>query len=352
MRINNIEVVDRHARPSVLSKVALRTFFINDGSFTDPYAISSVSIYDALDNMTPSGILETSSNQIASGSMETALMVFAPSGGTNPSGSETNDNAARQAEVVVAVDGVITEQFRPGNYTGQLGTASLDYDEGNDPAGICSGVSGVYRLGTGEYAVVLDGGIDLSGVRHGEHGPTPNKASAAGDYIDVWTVKMTQNSEWTTVINQFKLFTDTFYNITEPLLLRTSHRLLNKHVSLGSRVDLKISTEMTVENRNIDQNIKNLMKDIGIKNTGIKIEKVNESPHLPSFVTVSGFADTSGLLDVTADNTIVHNWGTYDLSSIGDNHKLGSHAGTYYITAEYEILNQKIVTKPMPIIVT
>ena len=75
--------------------------------------------------------------------------------------------------------------------------------------------------------------------------------------------------------------------------------------------------------------------------------------HLPSRVTVSSFADTSGILDISADNTIVHSWDTDDLSLNDNKAEYGGFCvGTYYITAQYDILNQKIITKPMPVIVT
>jgi len=247
----------------------------------------------------------------------------------------------------VKTGGVVREAFKEREYKGELGT-SIEEDS---PANLASGVSGVYRLGLGEYAVVLDGGLSLSGVRH-DGVESVNKASGTGDYIDVWTVKLTENSPWSTFINNFRLFSDTFYTLTEPLLLRTSNRLINKHVSLGSKIDLKISTEMTVENRNISQDTKNLMKEIGLNKAAIKIERVNEGSHLPSRVTVSSFAATSGLLDVTADNTLVHSWDTDDLSLNDNKSDMGGFVGTYYITAQYTILNQKIISSPMPIIVT
>ena len=358
MQINNIQVVDRHARPAVLSKVALRTFFINDGDFADPYAISSVSIYHKAANQAPSGIFETSSGVISSGHYTDALIVFAPSAATSPSDAGPHNNAMRERGAKVFIDGILTESYKERNFTGEI-SDHYGSPADSDPArgkGAASGVSGVYRLGAGEYAVVL--GPGFSGCLH-TGANTENKASSTGDYIDVWTVKLTETSDWTTYINSFTLYNDTFYNITEPLLLRTTNRLTNKHITLGSKIDLKITTDMTVENRSIDQNIKNLVKDIGLKEIGVKIEKVNEGSNLPARVTVSSFDDTGAFVDVTADNTLVFNWDTQQIANLSNNtvekqkrEDIGSPKGTYYITAQYTVLNQKIISSPMPVIVT
>ncbi len=42
MQLNGTAVVDRHNRPTVIQKVALRAFFINDGEYYDPNDISGV----------------------------------------------------------------------------------------------------------------------------------------------------------------------------------------------------------------------------------------------------------------------------------------------------------------------
>ncbi len=36
MQLNGVTVVDRHNRPTVIQKVDLRAFFINDGEYYDP----------------------------------------------------------------------------------------------------------------------------------------------------------------------------------------------------------------------------------------------------------------------------------------------------------------------------
>jgi len=45
MLVNNTTVVDRGNRPNISQRVGLRTYFINDGAYVDPFEISSVLIF-------------------------------------------------------------------------------------------------------------------------------------------------------------------------------------------------------------------------------------------------------------------------------------------------------------------
>ena len=172
--INSVEVVDRHNRPAVQSRVLLRTYFINDGEYTDPYAISSVHVFKRAQNLSPSSVLDTD-GLVASGSTSSAAMVF--------SMSDTG---------VVATD----PQFASSNYTGLLAGPSDD----TLPV-FCSGVSGVYKMGAGTFFCVLDGliGASLSGVDQNKN-TIQNSASSTTRYMDIWTVKMTEGSDWSTYL--------------------------------------------------------------------------------------------------------------------------------------------------------
>jgi len=319
--INNVEVVDRNNRPPVESKVMLRTYFINDGDFFDPYAISSVHVFNRSENISPNAVLN-SEGVVASADTSTAYMVFGP---------------GSKQEGVVGTDSAFDES----NYTGQV----APFDPLTHTR--CSGVSGIYHLNTGEFAAVLDGTIDLSGVdQNGTE--IENTASFATRYIDIWTIKIAQDTDWKTYINNFELFDDAVIVITEPLLLRTKNTLFNKQVILGSRVDLKIGTEITVENQNIDESVKNLFRTSLISNPSVIIKKHNEDSNLPSLVWVS----KPGLdqnISITSDNTIVYPFDTVaDLSNVEN---LGSRSGTYSLQVEYNILSEKIVSPQMYFIV-
>jgi len=323
--INNIPVSDRNNRPQVDSKVMLRTYFINDGTYQDPYAVSTVHVFDRSNNLSPNTILDDR-GLVASSMTGQARMVFSPSG-TGELGTDTS--------------------FDSSNYTGEAPNVEVE-------AGVferqCSGVSGIYKLGTGEFASVLDGGLGsiLSGLdQNGD--VIQNATSSTGRYIDVWTVKMSTDSAWSIYINNFELYDNTVFTVTEPLLLRSKNRLYNKRVILGSKTDLKIGTEITVENENINEDIKNIFKDSVITSATVVIKKHNEDSNLPSRVTVvSATSDVS----ITSDDTIVYTFDTVnDLKNgnpadleVGD---LGSKTGTYSVQVTYNMLAEKIVSPLM-----
>jgi len=305
MQLNGTSVVDRNNRPTVLQKVGLRAFFINDGVYVDPYDISAVTIFDKSANFTPSTILDD--NLIASGiDASIVRMNYAPSGDMSPS-----------------------------NY---------------NPDTDITSTSGVYRVKEGEYIVVLDGTQDISGVYnlHGSSVLVPNSASAVKDYIDVWTVMLAEGSTYQSLINDFHLYDDTFFVVTEPLLLTASNKLINKHVTLGSKENIKIATEVTINNKTIDSSVENLFRDSAVVSPQIKIEKLNEGTEtLPAHVEVSGFSDTSALIDVTSDNTMVLNFDTTTLATHPNVADFGGLVGQYRITVKYNLLNELIVTPPL-----
>ena len=312
MQINNIQVVDRHNRPGVLQKVALRSFFINDGAYQDPYAISSVSIFKLASNTSPNTVLNDDNVIDPSVASSVIQMNFANS-------SVFTSNVA----------------FSASTYTGTMPIAS-----------------GIFKLATGQYAVVLDGSITLSGVYEGT--AIPNSASTVTNYIDVWTVKMTQNSDYTVYINEFRLHDDTLFTTTQPIIFTAYNKLRNKHVKLGSKVDLTVLTEFNIGNKDINDSIKNIFKDSVITNPAIQIVKLNDDYTLPARITVSSFANTSATVDTTSDNTMVFNWDTNALYTLPAvlNGTFGPLTGAYQIQVKYTVLNQTILSDYLNLIVS
>jgi hypothetical protein len=301
MQINGYSIVDVNNRPSVLQKVGIRAYFLNGGIYTDPYQISSITIFDLSSNTYPDTVLN-SDNLLTSGL--TPKMNFANS-------STLTSNSA----------------FNASNYT---------------PG---STASGIFKISTGLYAVVLDGGASLSGVYEGS--TVANSASAVGDYIAVWTAKLFQSGSWQTIIQKFHLFNDTFYTLNEPLLLTVRNQLHPKYLRLGSKVDLKVGTDITIGNTDLPQEVKNIFRDSVIQNPQFKILKINDgTPNLPAQVTVSSFAQTSSTIEITSDNTLVFNFDTNALAThpeaLAGN--MGSVVGTYALQAKFDILNQTFVT--------
>ena len=311
MQLNETSLVDRNNRPTVLQRVALRAFFINDGEYVDPYDISAVTIFDKSANYTPSTILDD--NLISSGiPSDIVRMNYVPSGD----------------------DGGFPAQD-PSGYNPTTDIAST---------------SGVYRISKGEYIVVLDGVETTSGVYnlHGSSIVVPNTASGVKDYIDVWTVMLVEGSTYQSLVNDFHLYDDTFFVTTQPVLLTAKNKLINKHIVLGSKENIKITTEITIGNKDIDQSIKNIFKESAIINPQILIEKINEgTPTLPAHVEVSGYSDTSSLIDITSDNTLVFNFDTTTLSTHPNVADFGGLVGQYRLSLKYNLLKETIVTPPL-----
>ena len=295
MLLNGTNIVDRNNRPGVLDRVGLRTFFINDGINQSPYQISSVSIFRLTDNTSPSTIL--GSDGLISPSLASSVI-------------KMNFGTVQNASA-----------YAPG-----------------------ASASGIYQIATGQYMVVLDGTVSLSGNYN--EVTIPNSASGSGDYIDIWTVRWLANSPWEIFVNQFTLNDDTLFATTEPLLLTTSHRLVPKKIKLGSKVDLKVMTEVQVANKNITPEIKNIFKDSVVTSALMQITKLNDDINLPSRVIVSSYSDSTNFIDVTSDNTIILNFDTNSLYTHPRllDATLGPITGTYMIQVKYTILNQTIVS--------
>lgn len=311
MKLNQTSLVDRHNRPSVSQKVALQAHFINNGVYQDPVAISGVSIFcrdvsAASDSfMNEDGLLDADLSSLM-------LMNFANSS-------------------VLVTNSI----FDPSNYT--PGTTA----------------SGIFRTAVGKYVVVLDGTVDLSGYDNIFEGRTlRNGASGTGAYWDFWTVKLLENSDYKVVTNRFSLYNDAFFVLTEPLILTTRNKLGKKYYNLGTKEHIKISTEITINNGNIDESLKNIFHDSVVTSGQLQIMKLNDEHLLNSYVEVSGYTDTASLVEITSDNTFLFLWDTSKLLTHPKtlDGTLGSVTGPYAVRLKYTLLDQTIVTDPMVII--
>jgi hypothetical protein len=309
MQLNNIGINDRNNRPTVASKVGLQCIFISDGKLTDPYEISSVTIFQKSINFYPSSVLNVDTQLIDTENVSGSILM-------------------NFHNTVALTDDPV---FDTSNYAG------IYTDDG------------IYRISEGRYIAVLDGTLAQAGeiTLDGLNEPIINKASSTGDYVDVWTIKMYEGSEPQTVINEFSLRKGGFTTITEPLMIKTKSRMFNNKITLDSKVDIKIGTDIHVENTQVDSSIKNLLRENVITNASIEIQKHNESSNLPARITVSSFADTSSMISITADNVIILNWDTTQLKTHPQLENFGSLRGVYAIRAKFDVLHEKIVSDPM-----
>jgi len=325
MQLNNYPLVDRYNRPGVNSPVAIRTQFINNGLYFDPYDISACTIFSKYANTSPSSVLDSATQLIKTGlSLSPAnrlgvLMNFEISGNPDAGKGHTGNPD----------DGLVTSEY----------LADSTWFPAYTPH---SQASGIHRIGVGDYVAVLDGTRDLSGgfnLNYGyELGPqVENGASTVAEYIDIWTVRMNAASEYQTFINNFTLYNDTFLTLTEELLLTASNKLRTKHISLGPEnitQDLVITTDLTVQNRNLTEEVKNIIQEYSIQNVKIDIKRVDEGGAIPSVETIS---TDDAFIRVTGDNTI-----TYPFTS-----SASTRAGNYVLQVYYEFLTQKLQSQPM-----
>jgi len=313
---NSKLVTERNQRPSFNGRTILRTFFMRDGEYVPigDTQVSSVMLFKKEANTSPSSILEASSGLVSNSAALDAVWRWSTSGsigGRGPSGVMLSESQYTETET--------------------------------------SSCSGIYNLGDGRLAVILNGVNNVSSLL--EDGTSVSSSTQlsgepAARYIDVWTVKLCDACDWVTFINDTEFFQNNAVILTEPLLLRTKERLYNKKLELGSNQKIKIGTEVIIENKNIDDSIKNVLKDGLITSGSIEILKHNTDNNLPSWVTVSGHADTSSLVEVTQDNTFLFAFNTNVLTS-GSISNLGSGTGTYSVQVKYNVLDETIISPMM-----
>jgi len=295
--LNGIDFPERYENPAAGGKVALRAFFYNDGQLVDPVDVSSVSIFK-YSSYASSSLFTIADNLLSA----EPLMQFAPS-------SSNNNVTDYQA----------------------------DWGEGTD----FSRASGVYKKSTGDYVVPLRMDKPLSGVWEGNILEASSNVSSAVTYIDVWTVKLLAGSQYQSFIHKWSLYEDTFFSITDPLLVKTSSKLSNKHLRFGEKVDLVAPVEVTIENKNISQSIINVLKQTLVTSGAFKIVKVNDNTSLDGPFTVSAFADTSSSVNTTSDGTLIFAW---DTNKIPTSSSFGEAKGTYAVQTLYWVNGQKIVS--------
>ena len=307
MQLNNTVIVDRGNRPNVSQRVGLRVFFINDGAYVDPFEISSVQLFKQSETLSPKTVLD-SENLVSA----TPLMTFGASGQTETSHANFNP-----------------ENYVPGTTT-----------------------SGIYRVGTGDYVVVLDQTLALSGFdTNTQTQVAASSLSAVDDYVDLWTVKLNSASKYQVISNHFELYEDTFFAFTEPLILTTSNKLMNTKVRLGEKVDLKVTTEATAQNQGMTDTLQGIFKDSVITSATMEIKKVNQDHNFDGPFTVSSFSESAATastqpVTITKDNTIIMNWDTTQISGLSSftNGTFGSLTGTYSVQVKYTLLNQTIIS--------
>jgi len=287
---NDIPVTLRFNRPSPTGKTLLEFQYLKGGVYTDPYEIVSVHVFQDTNLGDSSNWLDLSANSATYGLIADSLQV----------------SALAKFEVSSAESTYIP------------------------------GANGIYNRSTGKYAVVLEEGmfwVDASSTDR-----TFTDAPAA-KYWDIWTVRDILDGALTTYIHQFELFEDSIISLTEPLMLTTSQRLVQKYINKGSKTDLHITASHTVNNTNITPEVKNIFNSTIINNAEIRIIHLkDDTSHSSPYDAVLPW--TSVGVKVNSDDTIIYTWDTFARS-----------VGTYEVQVKSTILDQVIMSDKFNLVV-
>jgi len=315
MKINSITVVPRKNRPTVLGKTALELFYIKSGAYADPYQVCSVVVIK--DQIASSTYLETISNgdpekylDYNSSSTEYGLVASGVASGVHARFINSSGAGATFARVVNPT----TSYFDASTYGGDVSSAS-----------------GIFRLDTGHYAVVLqpDGYSTTALTDIGGHLATSavgvaNTASSVGKYYDFWTIVDNEGSAPKVYINTFDLYNDTILGLTEPLSVTSKNKLLQKYVNVSSTVVLSIATDISLNDTSIPKDVRAIFNESVIQSAAIQIRKYDENDG--AWDVMQAWADVD---NVTSDDTMKY---SYTFSSVG----------RYDIQVRYTLMDETI----------
>ena len=332
MKLNNIVVIPRHNRPTVQTKTDLELNFYNNGSYTDPYAISAVYVFK--DTAASSAELNYTTNGIPE-----PLLDLEPS-----------STRYGLPKLSIVEDAVMT--FQNINWDTGFGSRNIiaaDFSAGNFTGGV-SGASGIYRTGEGQFHVVMVPGA--SGIQPETSAVRANEASSAGQYFDLWVVQNSENGAWTCYSNKLRLRNDVWVTTTEPLTLTVNTDLKQKYIEMGSKIDLTFQNTYTSENRDIPLEVRDSFRESIVQNAAVRVVKLNETIGYTGQIEVSGFSDTSGVVRVTSDDTVLYSFDTNVLKTLAvANTDFGPPTGIYEVQIMVDVLNNRIYSKKFKVIV-
>jgi hypothetical protein len=345
MKYNTTQVIPRHNRPSVQQNTLLELYITNNGSYYNPFAVSSVMVFK---DSTASSV---ELSYITNGLPEPLL--------------DLEPSSSRYGLVKESIQDQAVFRFA----WKELGLSATESLPGkNDfPYGPGNGASGIYKSGEGRFACVLDpnaSSIKASAFDSSlSNGPNPydgiteadilaNGCSAAGTYYDVWTVKNLETGAWETHCNKFQLVQDRVVTSTEALAITNSTQLKNKYVELGSITNLTFLNNFTIENRNIERYKRDSFRESILTDAQIKITKINESPSVSNRYTVHAFTVDDGDIRITSDDTVLYRWNTINLiTQSSANFLMGGPTGVYECQLQLTYLDNVVLTPRFKLVV-
>ena len=292
---NNIPVTLRFNRPSPTGKTLLEFQYLKGGVYTDPYEIVSVHIFQDINLGDSSNWLNLTANHSEYGLVASAL----------------------ETSAVCIFSGTTQAE---SNYPTGTPTTNLKY-----------------KRETGKFAVALQEGIIWVDPKDGANRTFTN--APAAKYWDIWTVRDIADGALTTYVHQFELFFDSIISLTEPLMVTTTQRLVQKYINKNSKTDLHITSQHTVNNSNITPEVKNIFNNTILNNAAIRIIKLKDdtSTGTPYEEVV---AWTSTGVTVNSDDTIIYGWDT-----------IARDVGTYELQVSSTFLDQNVMSDKFNLVV-
>ena len=288
---NGFSVVKRYNRPSILLRTQLEMFFTNNGTYFDPDDISAC--YILPDTTTTNGSPDLYINRTASDVGTSAY------GQLNASG----------------------EALKVATYTG-ISSVS-DYSPVLDP----SSASAIYKVDTGQYSIIADGG------------PFPEYSSLGlsdGKYFDAWLVRDFESGSYKLYWNKFTVYNDRVLTFTEPFQLTSKSKLAQRYVELSSIVTLRVTTDTFVANQNMSRELKDMFRDSVLTNANIRIRKRN--PYTSGEMTTIQDWTSDGV-DISSEDTILYTWNTQSLEK-----------GDYVVEVNYQALEQTFYSEEFSLV--
>lgn len=287
---NDIPVTLRFNRPSPTGKTLLEFQYLKGGVYTNPYEIVSVHVFQDTNLGDSSNWLDLSANSATYGLIADSLQVSA------------------------------------------LAKFQVSSDESNYAAGN----NRIFKRDTGKFGVVLEEGMSWTDASSTSR--TFTNAPAA-KYWDIWTVRDIEDGALTTYVHQFELFFDSIISLTEPLMVTTTQRLVQKYINKNSKTDLHITSSHTVTNSNITPEVKNIFNNTILNNAAIRIIKLKDDTSTGApYEEVLAWTSTG--VTVNSDDTIIYGWDT-----------LNQAVGTYELQVSSTFLDQNVMSDKFNLVV-
>ena len=291
---HNYPVTARFNRPSPTDKTMLEFMYLKNGAYSNPDSIKSVHIFKdtnlgSADNWLDLSATSPTYGLVASDSNEHALIIFS----TNSVEANYNDTPAPN----------------------------------------------IYRRGTGRFAIILEDKIPWVDADDGSDRTyyTSSTSLTTGKYWDIWTIE--DNDTSSTYIHSFEFFNDNVISLTEPLMVTTRQRLVQKFINKNSKTDLHFTSEHTVNNTNITPEVKSIFNSTILNNAGIRIIKLKDDTSTGGpYEEIQPWTSTG--ININSEDTIIYNWDTID-----------QEVGTYELQVSSTLLNQTIMSDKFNLVV-